>query len=163
MNKAEEYGVDENPLLVLKESCILEVIKKRFNKDLLFDAKGFEIEYNKDFENDKCKGNILQLISGLGKETFISRDSSSTLFKESEFWHLMDSDPNNFTLQSYLQGVEYDYYLVSYWNTFSGKQNNQNRIQDINTYVKNNSRIKLKILFVNQDFREEMTTIELSK
>jgi len=161
--KASEYGITEKPILGLKESYQLLLLKKRFNADVLFDRNGYELLYNKIYEKENCKGNIIQLLAGLGKETFIERDSTSKINLEAEGWQFIDRDSNSFVINDYLRDADYDYFLVSYWNVFSGVQNNKNRLKELFLNVNKNERIKIKHIFVNQDFRENMTSFEIEK
>jgi hypothetical protein len=161
--KAVEFGIEEKPLIGLKESYILKFLKKRFNTDALFDRNGYELLYNKDFNKENCKGNILQLLTGLTKETFIERDSTNKINLEAEAWQFIDRDSSSFNLNEYLNGSGHDYLLVTYWNTFSGKQNNINRLKDLFIYVGNNKNVKIKHILVNQDFRDNMKSFEITK
>ena len=102
-------------------------------------------------------------MEGLGKETFIERDSLSKINLEAEGWQFIDRDSNSFVINDYLRDADYDYFLVSYWNVFSGVQNNKNRLKELFLNVNKNERIKIKHIFVNQDFRENMTSFEIEK
>lgn len=139
----------ENSAMVLEDSIIFALIK-RSNDALLFDKNGYLINFNKQFSNQECGGNIYQFISGLDTITYIERDSNLTIFKESQMWvEFCSNNPFKIEVNQY----QYDYYLAYYWNTFSGNPNHRNAVREIRSSIQNNKRIKVKLILVNNDIR----------
>ena len=75
----------EGSAMIIDDSLLVS-FAKLMNKQFLFDANGYAINYNIGFENQKCGGNILSFIEGLDTVTYIARDSNWTLEKESKMW-----------------------------------------------------------------------------
>ena len=149
---AKTNKIFTDSMLAIKESEILSCISTSASKDLLFDRNGYRIAYERQFENQKCSANIIQTLSALPPIIYTERDSTRQLRMESAKWiYLLIPE-----VQPKIDITGYDYYLVSYWNTFSGKPNHQDRFEKIRVALAGNKVSKIKHIYVNQDFREEM-------
>lgn len=140
---------------MIAEDSIMYSIFKRLNKHILFDANGYAINFNSGFENEKCGGNILNFIEGLDTLSYIARDSNWTLENESKMWvDFGTKNPHN--LQKNLNGELFNYYVVYYWNVFSGNPNHRDAVKDLQTSIAKNTRVKIKMILVNQDIRDNI-------
>lgn len=144
---------------MIAEDSILYSWGTRLNNHILFDANGFAINFNSSFENDKCGGNIINFIEGLDTVSYIARDSNWTLEKESKMW-VEFGTKNPYLVQNQLNGATFNYYVVYYWNVFSGNPNHRDAIKDLQASIAKNSRVKIKMILVNQDIRDN---IDISK
>jgi hypothetical protein len=140
---------------MIAEDYILYSWAKRHNKQFLFDANGYAINFNSGFENEKCGGNILSFIEGLDTVSYIARDSNWTLDKESKMW-VEFGNKKPYDLNHYINGEKYNYYVVCYWNTYSGNPNHRDAIKNLQKSIGQNPRIKTKIFLVNQDLRDNI-------
>lgn len=125
---------------------------ERLNKSLLFDKNGFYMDYSPDFENPKCKQNVVLTIRQLDTLSYIPRDSTKKLWNEITMWH-------HFAVKDSVKASEFekaDYYLVVYWNAFSDRSNNKERVAAITNAIQSNQKAKIKLILVNQDFRYDM-------
>lgn len=139
----------DNSAMVLEDSIVFALVKRN-NDAFLFDKNGYLISYNKQFSNQECGGNIYQFISGLDTITYIERDSSLTLEKESQMWVNFGSN-QPYNIDSAL--TKYDYYLAYYWNTFSGNPNHRNAVRELRSSIQNNRKIRIKLILINNDIR----------
>lgn len=144
---------------MIAEDSILYSWGTRLNNHLLFDANGYAINFNSGFENEKCGGNILNFIEGLDTISYISRDSNWTLEKESKMW-VEFGTKIPYEIQKRKNEDAFNYYVVYYWNVFSGNPNHRYAVKDLQASIAKNSRVKIKMILVNQDIREN---IDLTK
>lgn len=142
----------ENCALVTEDSLAFALMK-RMNVPLLFDKTGYLIDFNNGYENKSCGGNILSFIEGLSSVTYAPRDSSHTYGNEAKAWiHFDNLTPYKIDLDS----SKYDYGMVYYWNTFSGRGENYKMIRLLRKSIAANPRVKFKLVLVNHDLREGM-------
>jgi hypothetical protein len=144
---------------MIAEDSILYSWGTRLNNHILFDANGFAINFNSSFENDKCGGNIINFIEGLDTVSYIARDSNWTLEKESKMW-VEFGTKTPYEIQKRKNEAPFNYYVVYYWNVFSGNPNHRDAIKDLQASIAKNSRVKIKMILVNQDIRDN---IDISK
>lgn len=133
------------------------MLLERLNKSLLFDKNGFYMDYSPDFENPKCKQNVVLTIRQLDTLSYIPRDSTKKLSNEITMWH-------HFAVKDSVKASEFenaDYYLVVYWNAFSDRSNNEERVATITNAIQSNRKVKIKLLLVNQDLRYDMNDEKL--
>ena len=142
----------ENCALV-KEDSLAFALMKRMNVPLLFDKTGYLIDFNSGYENKSCGGNILSFIEGLSSITYAPRDSNITYGNETKAWNHLD---NLTPYQSEIDSTKFDYAMVYYWNTFSGRGENYKMIRLLRKSIASNPRVKFKLVLVNQDLREGM-------
>lgn len=140
--------------MILGDS-ILVSFAKLANKQFLFDANGYAINFNSGFENEKCGGNILNFIEGLDTVSYIARDSNRTLDKESKMWVEFGNN-KPYDLNKHINKEKFNYYVVCYWNTFSGNPNHRDAVKGLQKSIAKNPRIKIKMFLVNQDMRDDM-------
>jgi hypothetical protein len=67
---------------------------------------------------------------------------------------------NSYLIQNQSNGAAFNYYVVYYWNVFSGNPNHRDAIKDLQASIAKNSRVKIKMILVNQDIRDN---IDISK
>ena len=139
---------------MIAEDSIMYSIFTRLNDHILFDANGYAIKFNSGFENEKCGGNILNFIQGLDTLSYIARDSNWTLENESKMW-VDFGTKTPYDLQKNITG-EFNYYVVYYWNVFSGNPNHRDAVKDLQTSITQNPRVKIKMILVNQDIRDNI-------
>lgn len=142
----------ENCALVTEDSLAFALMK-RMNVPLLFDKTGYLIDFNSGYENKKCGGNILSFIEGLSAITYAPRDSSVTYRKEAGAWNQFD---NLTPYTREIDSTKFDYGIVYYWNTFSGRGENYKMIRLLRKSIAANPRVQFKLVLVNHDLREGM-------
>lgn len=146
---------------MIAEDSIFYSWGTRLNNHILFDANGFAINFNSSFENDKCGGNIINFIEGLDTVSYIARDSNWTLEKESKMW-VEFGTKTPYNLQKNITGV-FNYYVVYYWNVFSGNPNHRDAVKNLQASIAKNSRVKIKMILVNQDIRDNIDINKFAK
>ena len=144
----------EGSAMILEDSILFSFVK-RMNNHILFDENGLAINFNAGFENQKCSGNILSFIEGLDTISYITRDSSWTLEKESKMW-LDFGTKNPYEIQKSITGKLFNYYVVYYWNVFSGNPNHRDAVKDLQEIIAKNPRVKIKMILVNHDLRDDI-------
>jgi hypothetical protein len=150
-----EANVQSEVLLGTRFEKIEYVLNHKASEDILFDRNGYMIKYNSQFANESCNGNISKLLPSLPKITYYERDSSLTINNESENWEIIKGKKGQ-NISKEIELGTYDYFLISYWNLFSGKPNHIKRISRLKEDLEKNQQVKIKHLLINQDFREGM-------
>ena len=149
----KKIPIDGSAMIV--EDSILYSWGTRLNTYVLFDDNGFAINYNSGFENEKCGGNIINFIEGLDTISYIARDSNWTLEKESKMW-IEFGTKIPYEIQKRKNEDAFNYYVVYYWNVFSGNPNHRDAVKDLQATIAKNSRAKIKMILVNQDIRDNI-------
>ncbi|MEX1188385.1 MAG: hypothetical protein WED33_03945 [Bacteroidia bacterium] len=145
---AQENGVLEEGLYVLKEEDVLPNMFDELNEVFLFDKNGIAIDLRLVGTDAECSGNVLGLVQGLGKESFAVRDSSLTLNDELNKAIHIDNK------KSPVVDSKADYYAILYWNSFSGWRQNKDKIKTIKEYISKNESVDIQLILVNEDFIE---------
>jgi hypothetical protein len=152
---AQKKNIPIEGSAMIAEDSILYSMFKRLNYHSLFDANGYAINFNSGFENEKCGGNILNFIEGLDTISYIARDSNWTLEKESKMW-VDYGTKTPYDLPQKINGEAFNYFVVYYWNVFSGNPNHREAIKNLQASIAKNSRVKIKMILVNQDIRDNI-------
>ena len=148
---ALKHQIPIEDCVLIREDSTAFSFAKRMNKTILFDRNGYALDFNQHYENKSCGGNILSFLRGLSPVTYNTRDSGMVYQNESRFWTSFDGLR---AYQSPSNSDTFDYCLVHYWNSFSGRHENQKMIQNLMESVQSNPRIKVRFVLVNQDLRE---------
>lgn len=155
--KAINRGMPLQNSFMSRDEYGFTLFLERLNKSLLFDKNGFYMDYSPDFENPKCKQNVVLTIRQLDTLSYIPRDSTKKLSNEITMWH-------HFAVKDSVKASEFenaDYYLVVYWNAFSDRSNNKERVAAITNAIQANRKAKIKLILVNQDLRYDMNDEKL--
>ena len=152
---AQKKNIPVEGSAMIAEDSILYSMFKRLNNHILFDSNGYAIKFNSGFENEKCGGNILSFIEGLNTISYIERDSNWTLEKESKMW-VDYGTKTPYDLQKKINGEAFNYFVIYYWNVFSGNPNHREAVKDLQASIAKNSRVKIKMILVNQDIRDNI-------
>jgi hypothetical protein len=132
-----------------RDEQTLTVLMERSDKTLLFDRNGYALNYNPAFDNPTCGNNVVVTIGQLDTLSYIPRDSALQIASEAQSWfHFGTSD--SVDIQAF---KPYDYLMVVYWNTYSGKSNHEKRIASLFKAASENTKVRIKPILVNQDLR----------
>lgn len=148
----KKYDIDTSGMRIISRDDILESFTKNNSQDLLFDKNGVLVNYNIKFINESCGQNIIGTITSIIPNSFLPRDSSKTIQKESLKWRFLSDTAKILCVLP----EDEDYILVTYWNTFSGKPNHYKRFAKLKQAMASNPSVKIRHILVNQDFREDM-------
>ena len=148
----KKHDIDTIQTRIMGWGNFLENIQKNNSKDLLFDQNGVLVSYSVSFDNSSCSQNIVTIISSIVPKSFLPRDSSITLQKESLKWRFLNDTSKVVEINP--EGE--DYTIVTYWNMYAGKPNHIKRFEKLKAAKATNSNIKFRHIYVNQDFRDDM-------
>lgn len=148
----KKYDIDTVQMRIMSWGNFIDNIQNNNSKDLLFDHNGVLVSFNSSFENSACSQNVITIISSIIPNSFLPRDSSITLQKESVKWRFLNDTSK--VLQIIPEGE--DYTIVTYWNMYAGKPNHFKRFEKLKAAKAANTTSRFRHIYVNQDFRDDM-------
>ncbi|MFM2285235.1 MAG: hypothetical protein RLZZ543_732 [Bacteroidota bacterium] len=150
INYAKLNEIDENSLITLSDSSLENQKNRNYNELLIFDNNGYFIDVMSQAEDPRCHASLYSSIGAFGDTTYFPRDSSITISKVSSEWiYLKSKKP--YLIKDQKQSL---YTVVYYWNTFTGKQENQENVKSIKAQMEKNKAVKIDLILVNEDYRE---------
>ena len=150
INYAKLNGLEGSNIIALSDSVIINQKTRNFNELMIFDNNGYFIDVMSQAEDPRCHASLFTSIGAFGETTYFPRDSAITLSKIAADWiyltsgkpyQLKDKVPSNYT-------------VVYFWNTFMGKNENQENVTYIKSLIDKNKEVKIELLLVNEDYRE---------
>lgn len=145
---AEKWDIDSSDVFLLNPEFLAKHYYGTGNRTFLFDRNGYSIDLTLVGEDPRCGGNIFGLMKGLGKQTYAKRDSQLTLNSILNYsFHITGKQAPNVNKAA-------DYYILFYWNCFTGKQRNKETIEMLKESISNNSKVETQLFVINKDIYE---------
>ena len=150
INYAKFNEIEPDKLIALSDSSLRNQQRHRFNELMIFDSNGYFIDVMSQAEDPRCHASLYTSIGAFGETTYFPRDSSILLSKVAADWiYLISGKP--YLLKNKAPS---NYTVVYSWNTFMGKNANQENVKYIKSLIDKNKTVKIDLILVNEDYRE---------
>ena len=146
-----EKKITLTQLYRVKQDSVVVNMKKHLNKNYLFDRSGRFVNFASQFDNPKCKGNLIAVLENMASISAYPIDSTlllRNLLAQTEVVGL----PNSEFKEVQIPNSEYS--VLIYWNVYSGNPNHRTAIADIREIIEKQKLENVSLILVNQDFHE---------
>lgn len=123
---------------------LIVVFNKKLPEAVLFDRNGNELQYKQNTES--CNAGLFKVLPTLTRESTLKSGTHNLTELITKYTLLLSENTEKIQDDS-------DYYLLINWAKFVGKKN-KDHVLEWEKLAKNNSKIKIKVIKLNMDFRE---------
>jgi hypothetical protein len=148
LKKAQKFGLDTTNIVTVKSAEFLKTLKEAdgIPNAMVFDSSGSYIEYRAT--DTSCNAGLFGFIPDLKRDGVYNKTGKTSLIEELKKWNDLNGMPFDKTVLK-----PADFYVLIYWNVWTGKLN-KDHVKAWEILAKKNQQAHIEVIKVNMDFQE---------